>query len=238
MMDSVLRVEGVSAGYGDVQVLWDVSLEVEQGELVALIGSNGAGKSTLLRVLSGLLPPMSGRVFFNGHDITRWPSEAIVGSGIVHVPQGRRLFQGLTVQQNLMMGAYTRHDSAEVRRNLSRVYDLFPILKERANQAAGSMSGGEQQMCAIGRGLMAGPQLLLIDELSLGLAPVAVDKILGVIDQIHEDGTTTLIVEQDVQVALEHANRGYVLENGHIVLSGPAADLLQSTEVQRAYLGI
>ncbi|HEX9014827.1 MAG TPA: ABC transporter ATP-binding protein [Chloroflexota bacterium] len=237
-MAKILTVEGVSAGYGDVQVLWEVDLQIEHGELVALIGSNGAGKTTLLRVLSGLMPPMRGRVTFDGHDITHWPSEAIVSLGIVHIPQGRRLFQGLTVRQNLMMGAYTRHDGAEVRRNLSRVFDLFPILRERANQAAGSMSGGEQQMCAIGRGLMANPQLLLIDEMSLGLAPVAVDNILKVIDQIHSEGTTTLIVEQDVQVALEHADRGYVLENGRIALTGLSAELLRSAEIQRAYLGI
>lgn len=237
-MANLLRVEGISAGYGDVRVLWDVSIDVNAGELVALIGSNGAGKTTLLRVLSGLLPPTDGRVLFGDREITHWPSESIVGAGIVHVPQGRHLFQGMTVEQNLMMGAYTRQDRAEVRRNLSRVYELFPVLRDRARQAAGSMSGGEQQMLAIGRGLMAGPKLLLVDELSLGLSPVAVDNILQVIDDIHAAGTTTLIVEQDVQVALEHADRGYVLENGQIALSGPAAELLRSTEVQRAYLGI
>ncbi len=237
-MAELMHVEGISAGYGDVQVLWNVNIDIVEGELVALIGSNGAGKSTLLRVLSGLLAPMGGRVIFDGRDVTRWPSESIVAAGIVHVPQGRHLFQGLTVRENLMMGAYTRHSDPEVRSNLSRVYELFPILRDRAGQAAGSLSGGEQQMCAIGRGLMARPRLLLVDELSLGLSPVAVDKILEVIDEIHASGTTTLVVEQDVQVALEHADRGYVLENGRLALSGPSSDLLKSPEIQRAYLGI
>ena len=237
-MSDLLRVEGLSAGYGDVQVLWDVSLSVAQGEMVALIGSNGAGKTTLLRVLSGLLRPRQGHVVFDGHDTTRWSSDAIVGAGIAQVPQGRRLFQGLTVRENLMMGAYRRNDGVEVPRDLERVYELFPILRERSGQAAGALSGGEQQMCAIGRALMTRPRLLLVDELSLGLSPVAVDRLFEVIDQIHAEGTTTLIVEQDVQVALEHADRGYVLENGHMALSGPSADLLRSPDIQRAYMGI
>ncbi len=237
-MADLLQIQDLSAGYGDVQVLWDVNLSIAQGELAALIGSNGAGKSTLLRVLSGLLPPMHGKVIFEGRDITRLEPEAVVSAGIVQVPQGRRLFQGLNVRENLMMGAFIRQDRAEVPRDLERVFDLFPILKERAGQAAGSLSGGEQQMCAIGRALMGRPRLLLVDELSLGLSPVAVDRLFEVVDRIHEEGTTTLIVEQDVQVALEHADRGYVLENGHVALTGPSAELLRSSEIQRAYLGI
>ena len=237
-MSDLLQVENLSAGYGDVPVLWDVDLSVGEGEFVALIGSNGAGKTTTLRVLSGLLQPKAGRVVLAGQDITRWGSEAVVAAGVIHVPQGRRLFQGLTVDENLRMGAYSRHDSEGVHRDLEWVYGLFPILKERAKQAAGALSGGEQQMCAIGRALMARPRLLLIDELSLGLSPVAVDDILRVIDQIHSSGTTMLVVEQDVQVALEHADRGYVLENGRVVLSGQASRLLESPEVQKAYLGI
>ncbi len=237
-MADLLQVQNLSAGYGDVQVLWDVNLTIAQGELAALIGSNGAGKSTFLRVLSGLLPPMHGKVIFDGQETTHWSPDEVVRTGIVQVPQGRRLFQGLTVRENLMMGAFSRQDRAEVPHDLERVFDLFSILKDRAGQAAGSLSGGEQQMCAIGRALMSRPRLLLVDELSLGLSPVAVDRLFEVIDRIHAEGTTTLIVEQDVQVALEHADRGYVLENGHVALNGPSAELLQSSEIQRAYLGI
>ena len=237
-MTDLLQVQNLSAGYGEVQVLWDVNLSIAPGELAALIGSNGAGKSTFLRVLSGLLPPMQGKVTFEGQDITHWPPDAVVGAGVVQVPQGRHLFQGLTVRENLMMGAFSRQDRAEVPHDLARVFDLFPILKERAGQAAGSLSGGEQQMCAIGRALMSRPKLLLVDELSMGLSPVAVDRLFEVIDRIHAEGTTTLIVEQDVQVALEHADRGYVLENGRVALTGPSAELLRSSEIQRAYLGI
>ena len=233
----LLAIERLNVAYGDVQVLWDVSLEVNRGEMVALIGANGAGKSTLLATISGLLRPLSGKVWFAGRDITAAPADAIVVAGIAQVPQGRRLFAGLTVTQNLMLGAYTRRD-AEREKDLDWVFDTFPRLKERQQQLAGTMSGGEQQMCAIGRALMSKPKLLLIDEPSLGLAPVVVDDLLEVLRKIHEQGTTVLMVEQDIQTALEEADRGYVLETGHITLAGAASELLANTDVRKAYLGI
>jgi branched-chain amino acid transport system ATP-binding protein len=223
--------------YGDVQVLWDVSLDVRRGEMVALIGANGAGKSTLLATISGLIRPRSGRIAFNGRDIAGAPADAIVRAGIAQVPQGRRLFAGLTVRQNLTLGAYTRRDG-DRERDLRWVLDTFPRLKERQTQLAGTMSGGEQQMCAIGRALMSRPKLLLIDEPSLGLAPVLVDDLLEVLRTVHEQGTTVLMVEQDIQTALEEADRGYVLETGRITMSAPAAELLANEDVKRAYLGV
>ena len=223
--------------YGDVQVLWDVSLEVRRGEMLALIGANGAGKSTLLAAISGLLRPRSGRILFDNRDITVAPADAIVQAGIAHVPQGRRLFAGLTVKQNLVLGAYTRRDRDQGK-DLAWVLDTFPRLKERQTQLAGTMSGGEQQMCAIGRALMSRPKLLLIDEPSLGLAPVVVDDLLEVLRRVHEQGTTVLMVEQDIQTALEEADRGYVLDTGHITLAGSAAELLANQDIRKAYLGI
>lgn len=237
----LLAVRGLNAGYGDTQVLWDVSLELRRGEVVAMVGANGAGKSTLLAVLSGLVRVWSGTIEFNGRDITRAPAERIVRLGMAHVPQGRRLFSGLSVEENLRLGAYTRRagSAAAIASDLERVYTLLPKLRERRAQLAGLLSGGEQQMVAIGRGLMARPDALLMDELSLGLAPSIVDDILAAIDQIHrEEGLAFLLVEQDVQIALERADRGYVLENGRVALSGPAHDLLRSEAVRAAYLGI
>lgn len=237
----LLAVRGLNAGYGDTQVLWDVSLELRRGEVVAMVGANGAGKSTLLAVLSGLVRVWSGTIEFNGRDITRAPAERIVRLGMAHVPQGRRLFSGLSVEENLRLGAYTRRagSAAAIASDLERVYMLLPKLRERRAQLAGLLSGGEQQMVAIGRGLMARPDALLMDELSLGLAPSIVDDILAAIDQIHrEEGLAFLLVEQDVQIALERADRGYVLENGRVALSGPAQDLLRSEAVRAAYLGI
>lgn len=240
-MAPLLRMRNVNAGYGDTQVLWDVSLELGRGEVVALVGANGAGKSTLLAVLSGLVRAQSGEIILNGHDITRMPAERIVRLGMAHVPQGRRLFSGLSVEVNLRLGAYTNRagSPAAVASDLERVYTLLPKLRERREQLAGLLSGGEQQMVAIGRGLMARPDVLLMDELSLGLAPSIVDDLLAAIDTIHrEEGIAFLLVEQDVQIALERADRGYVLENGRIALSGPARDLLNSEAVRTAYLGI
>jgi len=235
---TLLEVKGLSSGYGEVQILRDVSLEVRDREIVALIGANGAGKTTLLWTISRLLNPMAGSVRFAGVDITAARPEEVVGAGVVHVPQGRRLFAGLTVKENLMQGVYLRRDTARIASDLDRVYSLLPRLAERANQIAGRLSGGEQQMCAIGRGLMSRPRLLIIDELSLGLAPLVVDSLLALITQINQEGTTVLLVEQDVQVALEHAHRGYVLETGRIVQTGPAAELLDDAGIRQAYLGL
>jgi branched-chain amino acid transport system ATP-binding protein len=236
----LLEVRGLATGYGETQVLWDISLDVMPGEVVALVGANGAGKSTLLSAFSGLLPAWKGTITFAGENITRYRAERIVKLGLAHVPQGRRLFAGLTIEQNLRLGAYTKRARSKnaIDADIERVFMLLPKLRERRTQLAGLLSGGEQQMCAIGRGLMARPSLLLIDELSLGLAPNVVDDILTAIDNIHRlEKLSFLLVEQDVQIALERANRGYIIENGHIVLSGPAIDLLQSERIRSAYLG-
>jgi ABC-type branched-subunit amino acid transport system ATPase component len=236
----LLAVREVDAGYGETQVLWGVSLEVRRGEVVALVGANGAGKSTLLSVISGLLPARRGAVLLGGRDITRAGAERIVKLGMAHIPQGRRLFAALSAEENLRLGAYTRRagSAKAIAGDLERVYALLPKLRERRAQLAGSLSGGEQQMVAIGRGLMARPELLIVDELSLGLAPNIVDDILAAIDRIHrEEGLGFLLVEQDVQIALERADRGYVIENGCIVLSGTGAELLGSERVRAAYLG-
>lgn len=233
----LLEVQDISAGYGDIQVLWGVSLQVDAGEIVALVGSNGAGKSTLLKVISGIVLPMSGQIAFDGENITARPSEQIVERGIVQVPEGRRLFPEMSVEENLLMGAQVRRDGG-IHQDLQWIYELFPILGERRRQEAGSLSGGEQQMCAVARGLMGRPKLLIIDEMSLGLAPIIVDDLIEIVSQINEQGTTILLVEQDVQVALEQADRGYVLEVGRVVMEGPAAELLEEPRVREAYLGI
>jgi branched-chain amino acid transport system ATP-binding protein len=229
----------LDAGYGDVQILWSVSLAVASGEAVALIGSNGAGKTTLLRALSGTVPTRGGRVLFKGQDITGLSPDRRVALGLAHVPEGRQVFNGMTVRENLMMGAYTRRDGrAEVQADLGRVLGLFPVLAERRDQLAGTLSGGEQQMVAIGRGLMGRPELLLIDELSLGLAPVVVERLAEAVREVHRAGTTILLVEQDVQTALEMAARGYVIANGRVAMQGASAELLRSPEIREAYLGI
>ncbi|HEX4803541.1 MAG TPA: ABC transporter ATP-binding protein [Myxococcaceae bacterium] len=234
----LLEVRNLSSGYGDVQVLWDVSLQIQQAEVVALIGANGAGKTTLLCTLSQLISPWSGSVHFGGRDLTRARSDEMVEAGFVHVPQGRRLFAGLSVKDNLLQGAYLRRDKAKIQNTLDWVLQTLPRLKERLNQAAGLLSGGEQQMCAIGRALMSQPTLLAIDELSLGLAPVVVDNLINLIAEINRQGITVLLVEQDVQVALEHAHRGYVLETGRVVQSSSAAQLLEDPRIRQAYLGL
>jgi len=236
----LLEVRELCTGYGETQVLWDISLDIMRGEVVALVGANGAGKSTLLTTLSGLLPSWKGTIAFDGRDITHYRAERIVKLGLAQVPQGRRLFAGLTIEENLRLGAYTNRagSASAIAADLDRVYTFLPKLRERRAQLAGSLSGGEQQMCAIGRGLMARPDLLLIDELSLGLAPTIVDDLLAAIDNIHrQEHLSFFLVEQDVQIALERAHRAYVMESGRIVLSGLAADLLKSEEVRLAYLG-
>jgi branched-chain amino acid transport system ATP-binding protein len=230
----VLEVTDLQAGYGRVQVLWDVHLMVAEGEIVALVGSNGAGKSTLLRAISGMIVPTGGHVRFGGREIAGLAPEEIARLGIGHVLEGRRLFSGLTVKENLLVGGYAREGGAEV----DRAVGLFPRLGERLDQVAASMSGGEQQMCAIARGLMNRPRLLMIDELSLGLAPKLVEDILKRLPAITEAGTSILLVEQDVEAALRTASRGYVLENGRLVAEGRSEELLDDSRVREAYLGM
>jgi branched-chain amino acid transport system ATP-binding protein len=237
--EPLLRVAGLSVAYGEVQVLWDVGLDVLPGEIVALVGANGAGKSTLLSTISGLLQPLSGEIVFAGVPIAGAPTKRIVELGIAHVPEGRRLFPAMSVRDQLLLGAFRRNDRAQVQADLEHVLDLFPRVRQRLHTLGGNLSGGEQQMVAIARGLMARPKLLMIDELSLGLAPVLIEGLMETITELNRrDGTSILIVEQDVQSALEVAARGYVLETGHIVLSGDADSLLRDERVRRAYLGV
>jgi len=233
-----LHVEGLQAGYGDVQVLWDISLEVNPGELVCLIGSNGAGKSTFLRCISGVVPATAGKVSIDGRDMTNAPAAQLVSAGVAHVPEGRRLFSAMSVRDNLLMGAYLRSDHVEIAADLERVYAMFPILGERRRQDAGTLSGGEQQMCAIGRGLMARPSLLLIDELSLGLAPRAVEMLIERLREINSSGVAILLVEQDVMDALDLAERGYVIANGRVTMSGASDILANDPMVREAFLGL
>jgi branched-chain amino acid transport system ATP-binding protein len=233
----MLKVEHLQVAYGKVQTLWDVSFEVPQGEIVALIGANGAGKTTTLKTLSALLKRVGGAITFEGESLTGCSSMQIVERGIVHVPEGRRLFHEMTVLDNLLMGAYSTRKSGR-RERLDKVYAIFPILKEREKQMAGTLSGGEQQMAAIGRGLMAEPRLLMLDEPTLGLAPMVVDEIFRIVRDINASGVTVLLVEQDTQHALLLANRAYVLETGRVVLSGTGSELLANEEVRKAYLGL
>ena len=234
----MLKLEGVEVFYGRVQALFGLSLHVEKGEIVTLIGANGAGKSTTLRTISGLLRPRGGKITFDGKDLATEASHDIVAHGISHVPEGRRIFTGLTVRENLEMGAYLIRDKAVAEERLERVFSLFPRLKERLNQSGGTLSGGEQQMLAIGRALMSKPRLLLLDEPSLGIAPILVQEIFAEIRRINEeDGTTILLVEQNANMALHLANRGYVLETGRIVLEDSASALLDNPQVKEAYLG-
>ncbi len=235
----LLEVDALDVTYGDVQILWEVTLAVARGEAVALIGSNGAGKTTLLRAISGTVPARRGAIRFRGGDVTALAPNRRVALGVAHVPEGRQLFAGMTVRENLVMGGYCRADGPEaMAADLQEVFRLFPVLEERQAQLAGTLSGGEQQMCAIGRGLMARPALLLIDELSLGLAPVMVERLVDGVRAIHGAGTTLLLVEQDVLTALDIAGRAYVIANGRVVLQGPSGVVRESDLVREAYLGI
>jgi len=237
----MLEIENISTYYGNIQALKEVSLHVEKGEIVSLIGANGAGKTTLLNSISGIVPPRSGSIRLEGEEISRLPAEIIVARGISQVPERRQVFSILTVKENLTLGAYLRIRKGErqaVERDMQAVFELFPILQERQKQAAGTLSGGEQQMLAIGRSLMANPKVLLLDEPSLGLAPLLVQEIFKVIVELRQKGTTILLVEQNARAALQIADRAYVLETGQIVMEGKASDLIQDTGIQKAYLGI
>jgi branched-chain amino acid transport system ATP-binding protein len=236
---SFLQIERLDVKYGESQVLWQVGLEVEEGEIVSLVGANGAGKTTLLRTLTGLVPAAGGRIRFRGEELTRMPAEARVRAGIAMIPEGRRLFAGLTVLENLRIGAFTRNDPARVARDLERVFAHFPELTRLKDRLAGNLSGGEQQMCAIGRALLSAPKLLLVDEMSLGLAPVIVERLAKVLAQINEqDGITVMLVEQDVELALEIGRRGYILDTGVIKGEGASGDLLARDDIREAYMGL
>jgi len=236
--ETLLRAKGVHAGYGDVPVLWGVDLEIRRGEIVCLLGSNGAGKTTLMRTISALLPRSAGSIVFDGGELSGSDPEQVLRAGIAHVPEGRRLFPAMTVRDNLLMGAYLRRDGqAAVNADVERMYDLFPILKERRNQDAATLSGGEQQMCAIARGLMSAPRLLLIDELSLGLAPAVVDRLCDALRELNRNGLTLLVVEQDVAVALELAHYAAVMEEGRITHADKSSEVTNDPAIQKAYLG-
>jgi branched-chain amino acid transport system ATP-binding protein len=234
---AMLEVENVHAYYGNIHALKGISLSVDKGEIVTLIGANGAGKSTTLKTMSGLMRPRQGFIRLNGEDLTRYPPHQIVAKGVVQVPEGRRVFGRLTVMENLEMGAFSIKEQQVIRGNLERVFTLFPRLKERRHQVAGTLSGGEQQMLSTGRALMANPSILLMDEPSMGLAPVLVDSIFGTIGELHDTGTTILLVEQNARMALQVSTRGYVLQTGAIVLSDSAQNLWKNEMVRKAYLG-
>ncbi len=234
---AMLEVKDLEVCYGVIRAVKGVSFSVEQGEIIALIGANGAGKTTILHTITGLIPAKSGSIVFEGKELTKTPAHKIVAMGMAHVPEGRRVFQQLTVLENLRLGAYTRKDKAEVRESLEKVYARFPRLEERKNQIAGTLSGGEQQMLAMGRALMSNPRIILMDEPSMGLSPLLVSEIFDIIRVISESGTTVLLVEQNAKKALAIADRAYVLETGTITLSGKASDLMHNPSVQKAYLG-
>jgi branched-chain amino acid transport system ATP-binding protein len=235
----MLELRNINASYGNIQVLHDISLHVDQGEIITLIGANGAGKSTILMSISGIVPPRSGEILFKGTCISRMAPEKIVSLGLCQVPEGRHIFPELTVAENLDMGAFLRKDTAQIRQDLDHVYTLFPILAERRHQPGGNLSGGEQQMLALSRALMVKPQLLLLDEPSMGLAPLVTKQIFDIIRKINrEDNTTIFLVEQNANLALKTADRGYVLENGRVTMHNRAEILLGDTEIQKAYLGI
>lgn len=234
---AMLEIKDLQVYYGMIQAIKGVSFEVNQGEVIALIGANGAGKTTILHTITGLLSPKAGSILFEGKDITKIPAHKIVSMGMAHVPEGRRVFAELTVLQNLKMGAYTRKDKDEIEQTLQTVYSHFPRLEERQNQMAGTLSGGEQQMLAMGRALMSHPKILLMDEPSMGLSPIFVNEIFDIIEQVSKSGTTVLLVEQNAKKALSIADRAYVLETGKIVLDGNAQDLLNDDSIKKAYLG-
>ncbi len=233
---AILEVKDLEVYYGVIQAIKGISFEVNQGEIIALIGANGAGKTTTLQTITGLIPAKAGNIIYEGEDITRIPSHKLVGMGMAHVPEGRRVFAQLTVLQNLKLGAYTRKDKGEVEETLGSIYARFPRLEERKNQLAGTLSGVEQQMLAMGRALMSHPKLIVMDEPSMGLSPIYVDEIFDIIKEINEGGTTVLLVEQNAKKALSIAHKAYVLETGKIVLSGDAKELMNDDSVKKAYL--
>ncbi|MCI1207938.1 MAG: ABC transporter ATP-binding protein [Treponema sp.] len=233
----MLEIENLAVSYGAIKALRGISFNVEDGEIISLIGSNGAGKTTTLHAISNIIKKSDGKVLFNGEDITSLPADQIVRRSLIQVPEGRRIFSNLTVKDNLEMGAYTRNDKDGIKADMEKVFELFPRLKERIRQMAGTLSGGELQMLAMGRGLMAKPELLLLDEPSMGLAPILVDEIFSIIKQINADGTTILLVEQNAYKALEISDRAYILETGEITKTGFASDLIKDSAVKQAYLG-
>ena len=235
-METLLKVEGINVYYGAIHAIKDISFQVNQGEIVTLIGANGAGKTTTLQTVSGLLRSKTGSILFDGQDINTVSADKLVGRGLAQIPEGRRVFLQMSVEENLEMGAYTQ-PPAGVPRDLEMVYDLFPRLKERRSQVAGTLSGGEQQMLAMGRALMSHPKLLMLDEPSMGLAPILVEQIFNIIQDLNRKGSTILLVEQNAQMALSVAHRGYVMETGKIVATGSGAELIESPEIKRAYLG-
>jgi branched-chain amino acid transport system ATP-binding protein len=238
MADAFLKVSGLQAGYGEIQVLWGADLDVRRGEIACLIGSNGAGKTTFMRCVSGMLDAKGGSIRFDGAELANAGPRRVLAAGVAQVPEGRRLFAAMSVRDNLLMGAYLRTQAkAELQRDLEKIYAVFPILAERRNQAAGTLSGGQQQMCAIGRGLMSAPKLLMIDELSLGLAPAAVDTLCDALKALNAEGLTILVVEQDVTTALELASRAFVMDGGRITRSGTSDELHEDPAVREAYLG-
>lgn len=235
----MFRIENITAGYGDITVLHGISLKIQKGEIVSLVGANAAGKSTLLRAISGLIPIDEGAIWFEDERIEKLDIKDRVARGLIQIPEGRELFPGMSVQDNLLMGAFSKEHRKKANKNMEKVYELFPRLQERYKQMAGSLSGGEQQMVAIGRGLMSDPKLLMLDEPSLGLAPIVVQQMIQIIKKISEDmGTTIFLVEQNVNHALKLAKRGYVMENGNIVMSGSGQELLNNEHIKKAYLGI
>ncbi len=237
MADTILEVKNLVVNYGAIRALKGISFDVKQGEIISLIGSNGAGKTTTLHSVSNLIKKAGGSVVFNGEDITNLAAAQIVNRGLIHVPEGRRVFANLSVKDNLELGAYTRNDKAQIKADMEHVFELFPRMKERYRQLAGTLSGGEQQMLAMGRGLMANPKLLLLDEPSMGLAPILVDEIFEIVQKINQDGTTILLVEQNAFKAMSIANRVYILETGSITSSGDSKDLINDPAVKAAYLG-
>ena len=234
----MLKVQNIDVFYGDLQILWDVSFEVNEGEIVALVGANGSGKSTTLKTISGLLSPAQGTIIFQAQHLDQIPANKIIAHGIAHVPEGRRLFPEMTVRENLIMGSLTRQAKRRREETMEWIFGLFPRLRERQKQTAGTLSGGEQQMVAVGRGLMALPRLIMFDEPSLGLAPILVGEIFKIIKRINQEGVTVLVTEQNTKQSLEVSDRGYVLENGRVVLSGTGQELLKNEHVKEAYLGI
>lgn len=234
----MLKLENVNLFYGEIQALWDLSLEVKEGQIVALLGANAAGKSSTINAISGIEKVTSGKIIFKGKEIQTMDPHEIVEEGIIQVPEGRKLFNYMTIEENLELGAYSKRARKDLKKNLEMVYHLFPILEERKRQFAGEMSGGQQQMCAIGRGLMASPKLLIIDELSLGLAPILVQKLLKALVDINKTGLTILLVEQNVHQSLEISKEAFVLENGRVALSGDASRLLDNPHLKKAYLGM